>query len=160
MQRKKTQWVLIRHVRKSSTDASHLLVLSRVSSEGSPGCWWTFIHYHLPLPVFHRNTGPKTLMFNVPCEYKKKAATVCCLLSHTTSMQHREHWQLLCEVTLIAVAPAVSRLCTFHPCHSPPSVFSLVLSFSSHSGDRGHLGRRKRVYQSHRKPANGRPRES
>lgn len=101
---------------------------SCVLREESPGCRRTFIHYHLPLPVFHRNAGPKTLMFIVPCDHKK-AATVCCLLSHTTSTQHREHWQLLCEVTLIAVAPTYSRLCTFHPCHSPQCLFFSFLSF-------------------------------
>lgn len=92
-------------------------------------------------------------MFIVLCDCKK-AAAVRRLLSHdfcaVPGALAASLWANSSSGRCLSLSPLSVRLS-----RQSPSVFSLVLSLSSHSGDRcSHLGRRKRVYQTHIKPAN------
>lgn len=114
--------------REANIDASHLLVLSRVSSEEFPGFWSTFSPNNLPLTVFHKTARTRTVMFIVPyeCKKQKKAATVCCLLAHNTASTRGFYMREL----LKAIALSVSCLCRFaSPLSVPPK--SLFFSFIS-----------------------------
>lgn len=106
---------------KGNIDASHRLVLSRVSSEESPGCWRTFSLDNLPLSVLQQNAGPRTLLFVAGV---KSRLPLWAPYFPATWTQHREHWRLVREVPLQAVAASVPGLCRFLPLLSaPPQTF-------------------------------------
>lgn len=106
---------------KGNIDASHRLVLSRVSSEESPGWWRTFSLDNLPLSVLQQNAGPRTLLFVAGV---KSSLPLWAPYFPATWTQHREHWLLVREVPLQAVAASVPGLCRFLPLLSnPPRTF-------------------------------------